>query len=96
MKLGELKSKIRATKGNPSLRITLTPGNSFDLMLMKTPLLAALDEAYDGGKGAETGLTMGDDAMIRAENGMSYGQLVAAALPMLLDLDTPTTSLLDF
>lgn len=68
MRLGELKSKIRNTKGSPMLQIELTPGALGTIALMKTPLMEALDTMYPGGKSVETGLlfeVVGDNAMIR-------------------------------
>lgn len=71
MLLGQLKSKIRTTKGNPLLRIELAHGALGTVALLKAPLLEALDTMYPDGKTTETGLVfemVGDNAMIRPEN----------------------------
>ncbi|MGA1831650.1 hypothetical protein [Rhizobium wenxiniae] len=57
MKLGELRSAIRKTKGNPIVKVPLVGGTIFTLTLQKTPLLEELEKAYPGGKGVETGLS---------------------------------------
>lgn len=59
MKLGELKSKIRAIRGsNPALRIELIPGVTKDILVMKTALIEHLDQIFPDGKSTETGLTL--------------------------------------
>ena len=59
MKLGELKSAIRAQKGNPSVA-TMTPdGRSYMVTTQKTALLQELDRLYDH-KGIETGYMLTD------------------------------------
>lgn len=94
MKLGELKSKIRTTKGSPLLRIELTPGALGTIALMKTPLMEALDTMYPGGKSVETGLlfeVVGDNAMIRPEaSTQPYGMGVAAPGPLLSIMEAPS------
>lgn len=95
MKLGELKSKIRTTKGSPLLRIELTPGALGTIALMKTPLMEALDTMYPGGKSVETGLlfeVVGDNAMIRPEaSTQPYGMGAAAPGPLLSIMEAPKT-----
>lgn len=57
MKLGELRATIRATKGNPFIRVSLAPAlPPMNLVLQKGPLLESLELAFPDGKGHETGL----------------------------------------
>lgn len=93
MKLGNLKSMIRSTKGSPVLQIELSPGSAVTVALMKGPLLVALDEAFPGGKATETSLmleTKGDDAVLRPEAGGVYAIKAAAPGPLLAIMETPT------
>ena len=93
MKLGELKSKIRNTKGSPMLQIELTPGALGTIALMKTPLMEALDTMYPGGKSVETGLlfeVVGDNAMIRPiAHPAIYGVAPDAPGPLLNIMEAP-------
>ena len=93
MRLGELKSKIRNTKGSPMLQIELTPGALGTIALMKTPLMEALDTMYPGGKSVETGLlfeVVGDNAMIRPMAFPAvYGVATAAPGPLLSIMEAP-------
>ena len=102
MKLGNLKSSIRSTKGSPVLQIELSPGTVTTLALMKGPLLEALDAAFPGGKAVETGMTLetkGDDAVLRPETGGVYMISAAAPGPLLAIMETvapaPAASLID-
>lgn len=91
MKLGNLKSMIRSTKGSPVLQIELAPGTAVTVALMKGPLLVALDEAFPGGKAVETGMTLetkGDDTLLRPEAGGVYGIKAAAPGPLLAIMET--------
>lgn len=92
MKLGNLKSMIRSTKGSPVLQIELSPGSAVTVALMKGPLLVALDEAFPGGKAVETSLTLetkGDDAVLRPEAGGVYAIKASAPGPLLAIMETP-------
>lgn len=110
MKLGELKSKIRAIRGsNPALRIELIPGVTKDILVMKTALLEHLDQMFPAGKGTETGLTLTGciihpevaDEPYRQIGGDVVEEPVQPSTD-LLNLDAPsapapsTTTLLDF
>lgn len=93
MKLGNLKSMIRSTKGSPVLQIELSPGTAVTVALMKGPLLVALDEAFPGGKATETSMTLetkGDDAVLRPEAGGVYAIKAATPGPLLAIMETPT------
>ena len=95
MKLGNLKSMIRSTKGSPVLQIELSPGSAVTVALMKGPLLVALDEAFPGGKAVETGMTLetkGDDAVLRPEVGGVYAIKASAPGPLLAIMETPVGS----
>ncbi len=104
MKLGNLKSSIRSTKGSPVLQIELSPGTVTTLALMKGPLLEALDAAFPGGKAVETGMTLraaGDDMVLalEADANAVYAVKSAAPGPLLAMMETvapaPAASLLD-
>lgn len=104
MKLGNLKSIIRSTKGSPVLQIELSPGTVTTLALMKGPLLEALDAAFPGGKAVETGMTLraaGDDMVLalEADANAVYAVKSAAPGPLLAMMETvapaPAASLLD-
>lgn len=56
MKLRELRGAIRKSKGNPTITVELSLGVPMTLTLQKTPLLAALGEAYGEDAMVETGL----------------------------------------
>jgi len=102
MKLGELKSKIRTTKGSPLLRVELVKGGAtVDVALMKGPLMDALDAAFPGGKSVETGMLFeasGDNFRIRPVAGGIYGIIEAAAAeepgPLLAIMETPAPAAL--
>lgn len=56
MKLGELRSLIRKTKGNVTLDIEIAPGAPrMKVALQKTQFLEELERAYPGGRNVETG-----------------------------------------
>lgn len=57
MKLGELKSAIRKTKGNPHLNLYPFRGSEkgFRVVCQKTDLLNELDRVFPFGKSTETG-----------------------------------------
>ncbi len=104
MKLGNLKSSIRSTKGSPVLQIELSPGTVTTLALMKGPLLEALDAAFPGGKAVETGMTLraaGDDMVLalEADANAVYAVKSAAPGPLLAMMETvapaPAASLVD-
>lgn len=70
MKLGELRSAIRKTKGNPIVKVPLVGGTIFTLYLQKTPLVEELERAYPGGKGVETGLSFVEETgLLRGTGG---------------------------
>lgn len=104
MKLGNLKSSIRSTKGSPVLQIELSPGTVTTLALMKGPLLEALDGAFPGGKAVETGMMLraaGDDMVLalEADANAVYAVKGTAPGPLLAMMETvvpaPAASLLD-
>lgn len=94
MKLGELKSKIRGTKGSPTLKVELISGSTFELALMKGPLMEALDKAFPGGKSVETGLVMDDTGVICPTDGGSYGLKLTRA-PLLDIMEAPAVETID-
>jgi hypothetical protein len=55
MKLGELKSKMRAMKGNPSVPLVINGGTVIWVKVQKTDMMKALDEVLSN-KASETGL----------------------------------------
>lgn len=65
MKLGELKSAIRGHKGTVLVEATL--GSKVILIpVQKTAFMAETLEAFGEHKGVETGLTVTDDAVVKA------------------------------
>lgn len=56
MKLSEIRSTIRKTKGNPEILVELASGKRYWLALQKEPLMEALGDAFDGSLSAETGM----------------------------------------
>lgn len=83
MKLADLRSAIRTTKGNPSVSVELA-GTTMVLPLQKTPLLAALGEAFNDARTAETGMTFDVDTGLLSAEG-------AAAASFDLEDDAPAT-----
>lgn len=61
MKLSELRALIRKTSGNPTASVNLGNGVPMTITMQKTPLLAALGEAFDDQRTAETGLSFDPD-----------------------------------
>lgn len=57
MKLGALKSAIKAHKGNPWLTAS-TPVGQITFVLQQTPLLAELDRLFPDGRAQKTGLRL--------------------------------------
>jgi len=69
MKLSDLRSIIRSTKGNPAVQVTLA-GKRMTLPLQKTPLLAALGDAFDNQRTVETGMAFDEDTgLLYSEGG---------------------------
>lgn len=87
MKLGQIRAAIRGTKGNPLIVTKIHPdGPAITLDLQKTPLLAALEDAYPGGKGVETHLTFDKETrIISAEETSASGDEPEDAISTGLD-----------
>ena len=64
MRLSEIRALIRKTSGNPTARIDLGNGVPMTITMQKTPLLAALGEAFKNERTAETGLTFDADTSV--------------------------------
>lgn len=63
MKLGPLKSAIRAHQGSVKVNAKFPGGTAQLVGLVKSELLTALDAAYPGGRSAETGLALVDGVL---------------------------------
>lgn len=74
MKLSKLRSAIRTTSGNPSIYVRCATG-VLNLTLQKTPLLAALGDAFDNDQTTETGLDFD------SSTGTLYGPWFTTGVP---------------
>lgn len=101
MKLGELRSAIRKTKGNPIVKVPLVGGTIFTLTLQKTPLLEELERAYPGGKAVETGLSFVEETgLLRGTGGPALpaeptSQTTNSEDDIALDLDGEDSAAMD-
>lgn len=82
MKLSDLRGTIRAMTGNPKAQITLG-STSLTVPVQKTALLAALGDAFDGVRAAETGITLDlDTGLIRSESDHAVASEPAADMDL--------------
>lgn len=86
MKLGELKAKIRTSKGNPSVKAEIG-GATLYVVAQKTPLMASLDEAFGASRAVETGLMISDNGMLIAEGDEQVALTEATEIDDLDSLD---------
>lgn len=80
MELAKLKSKIRAITGAgnaPIVTVHLPDGLTMQVPAQKVALLSALDDLFDKQRNAETGLTIGDDNVLRADGDEEYVPLAS-------------------
>lgn len=68
MKLGALKTTIRALTIPPKAVMDFGDGVHLELCLQKTPLLTELDAVFTGGKAQETGLFINPEGYITRES----------------------------
>ena len=102
MKLGELKTAIRSTKGNPLISTRLPDGRTVWVGTMKQSLLEVLDASFDH-KGVETGLSLYNGKIVTSEIAAPDLTVDLSDLPMplnepeplIIDLDIPKVLTLD-
>lgn len=87
MKLGELKSAIRANKGNPTVATIAPNGAEFRVKVQKASLLEELDRLF-GSKSSETGFSLTDDGdLVGPDEARAIKTAAECAAPLDLDLD---------
>lgn len=69
MKLGRLKTAIRNISGAPSITVAVPNGGSLRLNVQKISILDALGDAFEGVRGAETGLRVTPEGEVAHEDG---------------------------
>ena len=89
MKLGELKTAIRSTKGNPLISTTLPDGKTVWVGTMKQSLLEVLDANFEH-KGVETGLSLVGGKIIGPHDVIS-----PLTVDMPMDLKEPEPLIID-
>jgi hypothetical protein len=93
MKLGELKVKIRGTKGNIALPFQIN-GQTVPIFVQKSSLLEAMDIVFEKARNAETGYLFTDDGRLM-EEGASTSVFVETDLDELDDLDAKVIDEID-
>lgn len=95
MKLGELKSAIRAHKGNPTVVTSAPNGVEFRVKVQKASLLEELDRLFES-KASETGFSLTDDGdLVGPDEARAINTAAECAVPVDLDLDLDTPAEID-